>query len=519
AGTFAQSTPGTGVAVSTAMSLTGSSAGNYALIQPAGLQADIGKMALTVTVDPKSKVYGDPDPTLTYQVTSGALATGESLTGAISRISGNSAGTYAIGQGTLAASANYTVTFVPNNLTIAPRPLTLTADAKTKVYGQADPVLTYQLTSGNLVGSDSLSGSLNRATGNDVGTYAIGQGGVTAGGNYAITFVPDNLTITAKGLTVTGAVAANKQYDRTTVASISGATLSGAEAGDAGQVTLAGGTVGTFAQRQVGTGIGVTTAMTLTGAKAGNYSLTQPAGLTANITAKALTVTGTTAGKTYDGTTTAPLTGATLQGVISGDTVTLGNVNAGAFATDNAGTGIAVTTSFMLLGADKDNYSISQPSLTGDIAKKTLTISGATVTSRVYDGTRTATVSGGSLVGVVGSEDVNLDASAVSGLFNDKSAGTGKAVTVSGYTITGTDIANYTLTQPALTGTITAKALNVTGATATAKTYDGTTSAVISGATLDVSGVVAGETVTLANDTAGTFAQSTVGQGIGVTTA
>ncbi|NBS07789.1 MAG: hypothetical protein EBS69_10535, partial [Verrucomicrobia bacterium] len=339
AGTFAQSTPGTGVAVSTAMSLTGSSAGNYALIQPAGLQADIGKMALTVTVDPKSKVYGDPDPTLTYQVTSGALATGESLTGAI------------------------TVTFVPNNLTIAPRPLTLTADAKTKVYGQADPVLTYQLTSGNLVGSDSLSGSLNRATGNDVGTYAIGQGGVTAGGNYAITFVPDNLTITAKGLTVTGAVAANKQYDRTTVASISGATLSGVEAGDAGQVTLAGGTVGTFAQRQVGTGIGVTTAMTLTGAKAGNYSLTQPAGLTANITAKALTVTGTTAGKTYDGTTTAPLTGATLQGVISGDTVTLGNVNAGAFATDNAGTGIAVTTSFMLLGADKDNYSISQPSL------------------------------------------------------------------------------------------------------------------------------------------------------------
>ena len=259
--------------------------------------------------------------------------------------------------------------------------------------------------------------------------------------------------------------------------------------------------------------------MTLTGAKAGNYSLTQPSGLAANITAKPLTVTGTTAGKTYDGTTTAPLTGATLQGVIAGDTVTLGNASTGAFATDNAGTGIAVTTSFTLQGADKDNYSISQPSLTGDIAQKTLTVTGAVVSSKPYDGNRNATVSGGTLAGVVGSEDVNLNASAVSGLFNDKNAGTGKAVTVSGYAITGTDIANYTLTQPALTGTITAKALNVTGATAADKAYDGSFDAVVSGATLDLSGVIAGETVTLANAAAGTFAQKTPGAAIAVTTA
>jgi len=331
--------------------------------------------------------------------------------------------------------------------------------------------------------------------------------------------VADNLTITAKGLTVTGAVAANKEYDRTLAATISGATLAGVEAGDAGQVSLAKDTVGTFAQRQVGTGIAVTTAMSLTGAKAGNYTLTQPAGLTANITAKPLTVTGTTAGKTYDGTTTAPLTGATLQGVISGDTVTLGNASTGAFATDNAGTGIVVTTSFTLLGADKDNYTVTQPTLTGDIAQKTLTITGATVTSKPYDGNQTATVSGGSLAGVVGSDDVTLDGSSAIGIFDTKSVGTGKAVTVSGYTITGTDIGNYTLTQPAPTGTITAKALAVTGAVASNKTYDGTDAAVVSGATLDTSGVVTGETVTLSNATAGTFTQRTPGSAIGVTTA
>ncbi|NBR46157.1 MAG: hypothetical protein EBT68_03450, partial [Verrucomicrobia bacterium] len=296
-------------------------------------------------------------------------------------------------------------------------------------------------------------------------------------------------------------------------------TLSGVLAGDAGQVTLSGSTVGTFAQRQVGTGITVSTTMSLTGAKSGNYTLTQPAGLTADITAKTLTVTGTTAGKTYDGTTTAPLTGATLQGVISGDTVTLGNASAGAFATDNAGTGIAVTTSFTLLGADKDNYTVTQPTVTGDIAKKTLTVAGPVVASKTYDGNRNAAVSGGSLVGVVGSDDVTLDGSGATGLFNTKSAGNGKAVTVSGYAITGTDIGNYSLTQPTPTGDIMAKGLAVTGAVASNKVYDGSDAAVVSGAVLDVSGVIGGDTVTLANATAGTFAQRTPGSAIGVSTA
>jgi hypothetical protein len=269
----------------------------------------------------------------------------------------------------------------------------------------------------------------------------------------------------------------------------------------------------------VGTGIAVTTSMTLTGGKAGNYTLTQPTGLTGDITAKTITVTGTTASKTYDGTTTAPLTGATLQGVIAPDAVTLGNAASGIFATDQAGPGIAVTTSFTLLGADKDNYSITQPTLTGDIDKKTLTITGASVTAKPYDSNRTATVSGGLLVGVVGSDDVTLDDSAALGLFDTRNVGTGKTVTVTQYAITGTDIGNYTLTQPVATGDIQPLALNVTGAAAQDKIYDGTAVAVIAGATLDTSAVLAGETVTLGNATAGTFVQVTAGTGIGVTTA
>ena len=57
--------------------------------------------------------------------------------------------------------------------------------------------------------------------------------------------------------------------------------------------------------------------MTIEGADIGNYTLTQPTGLAADITARELTVTGSTAqGKVYDGNNVAQITGATLVGVV-----------------------------------------------------------------------------------------------------------------------------------------------------------------------------------------------------------
>ena len=50
---------------------------------------------------------------------------------------------YAINQGTLSAGTNYALAFVGANLTITARPVTVTADAKSKVYGDDDPALTY----------------------------------------------------------------------------------------------------------------------------------------------------------------------------------------------------------------------------------------------------------------------------------------------------------------------------------------------------------------------------------------
>jgi lipopolysaccharide export system protein LptA len=156
----------------------------------------IAQRPITVTADAKSKIYGNLDPTLTYQITSGSLAGSDAFTGALTRVPGENVGTYAIQQGTLAISANYNLTYIGANLTITQRPITVTADAKTKVYGTADPPLTYQITSGTLVGSDAFTGALTRVPGEDVGTYAIQQGTLALSANYNLTYIGANLTIT-----------------------------------------------------------------------------------------------------------------------------------------------------------------------------------------------------------------------------------------------------------------------------------------------------------------------------------
>jgi hypothetical protein len=162
----------------------------------------VNQRPITVTADAKTKVYGQADPALTYQITSGSLVIGDAFTGALTRVAGENVNTYAIQKGTLALSDNYTLTYVGANLSITPRLITVTADAKTKVYGQADPALTYQITSGSLAFSDAFSGALTRVVGENVSAYAIQKGSLALSANYTLTYVGANLTITPRPITV-----------------------------------------------------------------------------------------------------------------------------------------------------------------------------------------------------------------------------------------------------------------------------------------------------------------------------
>ena len=149
--------------------------------------------AITVTADNQSKIYGDSDPALTWEITEGNLVGDDSLSGELAREAGEDAGVYAIQQGSL-DNSNYDITFVNGSLTISQRAITVTADNQSKTYGDSDPALTWEITEGNLVGDDSLSGKLTREAGEKIGVYAIQQGSLD-NSNYNITFIEGYLTI------------------------------------------------------------------------------------------------------------------------------------------------------------------------------------------------------------------------------------------------------------------------------------------------------------------------------------
>jgi hypothetical protein len=121
-----------------------------------------------------------------------ALVSGDQLTGALSREAGENVGSYAITLGTV-ANANYAITLVIADFTIATLPIRVTADAKSKEHGQADPELTYTVVP-DLISGDQLSGSLSRVEGEALGTYFI-TAGTLANSNYTINFVGAVFTI------------------------------------------------------------------------------------------------------------------------------------------------------------------------------------------------------------------------------------------------------------------------------------------------------------------------------------
>ncbi len=279
-------------------------------------------------------------------------------------------------------------------------------------------------------------------------------------------------------LTVTGTQAENKTYDATEVAILTGATLSGAVSGD--DVALSGTGSGTFAQAAAGTNIPVATKMLLIGSDAGNYTLAQPRGLTADIAQRELSVTGTTAlDKVYDATSVATLTGAVLTGVITGDDVSLSGEVAGTFDRATTGQDIPVTTGMALTGEDAPSYTLIQPQgLTADITGKELFISGSfSVRDKTYDATTTAQFEDNNLLLAGVQQEDQVMADAFLPVFASPGAGDNVEVTLEA-TLSGADAGNYTLS---LAGAPTARAniipvqVILSGMTGVTKTYDGTT--------------------------------------------
>lgn len=113
--------------------------------------------------------------------------------------------------GTLTVSYEVTIDGVKAEgkvtLEVKPRAITVAADASSKTYGEADPVFTWAITSGELVEGENLEGiEIEREDNDNVrdGGYALHlTQSKDANPNYNITFVDGVFTISQRVLTVT----------------------------------------------------------------------------------------------------------------------------------------------------------------------------------------------------------------------------------------------------------------------------------------------------------------------------
>src|SRR5207302_3749818 len=147
--------------------------------------------------------------------------------------------------------------------------------------------------------------------------------------------------------------------------------------------------------------------------------------------------------------------GSARLGVFKGDAVTLDLSGANAiFASPQVGNGVAVTVSGLALGgAQAGNYTLAPAATTANITPAPLTVTGITAKDKVYDATTKAALNTASatLAGVAAGDTITLSTAGASGIFASKDVGNAIKVTVSGLTISGAQVGDYTLTQPTTT--------------------------------------------------------------------
>lgn len=288
-----------------------------------------------------------------------------------------SAGTYIL-TASIAETANTGAASAAKDVTITPAAVTVTPDSgQHKEYGAADPTLTYKVTAGQLFGSDRLTGKL-AYTGENVGTYEIRPGTLTATANYTLTIASGVMfEITKPTLENATVTLSASRYTYDGAAKVPAVTVKkGSQTVDPSEYDV------TYSNTNGGEGNNInagTVTLTVTAKDDGNYHGAKSAVFT--IAPKPVTAVVTAANKVYDGTTAAVVTAGVNGGdLVSGDSITITGLT-GTFNNANAGTGKTVTVNrsgASITGSGKDNYAVTIPTSTkADITKAVITIAWA----------------------------------------------------------------------------------------------------------------------------------------------
>jgi hypothetical protein len=374
--------------------------GNYNVTTNNGTLT-VNPAPLTVVAQDAVRPYGGSDPVFGGTIT--GIQNGDNITATYASTDTVSSpvGTYPITPTLVDPSGklgNYSVSATDGTLTVQPAVLTGTADAKSRLYGSANPPFTATYT-GFVNGQDAsvvtgtLSGSTPATTNSPVGAYAISVWGQSAP-NYSITYVGGTLMVVAAPLLVT-ADNTNRAYGQTNPPF--SATISGWVNGD--DTNVLGGELVLTSSADTNSPVG-SYPIIPSGLTATNYALSYSNGVL-TVTAYALSVTASNQSKTYGAAN--PLLTGSLLGVQDGD-----NINAvyATVADTNSPVGDYLIT-ISLLDPDQKlgNYSIATNNGTLTVSPASLTVAADTQT-RPYGAVNpplTATISG-----FVNGEDTNV---------------------------------------------------------------------------------------------------------------
>ncbi|MEI7503975.1 MAG: YDG domain-containing protein, partial [Paludibacter sp.] len=282
-------------------------------------------------------------------------------------------------------TANYSITYTASPATgvIDKAAVTVTAVTATKTYdgtiSSAGSPTVGTLASGDVVNVAAIQTYDNKNYGT---SHVLTPSGLTINNgnsvdvtsNYTITYAQSPATgvINKLALTVSGATTADKEYDGLTTASVTSGLLVGVISPDVVELTQAG----DFDTKNVGTSKTITANCSIGGADVANYTITQPTLTARDVTAKPLSIDGTSiASKVYDGSASSgTVTAGTLTGFVGSETVTVSSA-VGTFANASVGTSKSATIVYTLANGDfgglAANYSLANGSATGNITAAT----------------------------------------------------------------------------------------------------------------------------------------------------
>ncbi|TDD94128.1 beta strand repeat-containing protein, partial [Flavobacterium cellulosilyticum] len=497
---------------------TGSGLANYSISYRDGALT-VNTKALVILANNQSKTYGDTKVLGTTAFTAPALESFDSITGVTLTSTGSvntatvAGSTYPIvaSGATGSALANYSISYTDGALTVNTKALVILANNQSKTYGDTKVLGTTAFTAPALESFDSITGVTLTSTGSvntatvEGSTYPIVASGATGSGlaNYSISYTDGALTVTKASIVVVntdrskvyGVTLTNADYSGSITGVVAGdvITVTRASSGDPANATVAVSTypiIGTL----------VDSASRLV-----NYTITNLNGAL-TITKASIVVVNTDRSKVYGVTLTNADYSGSITGVVAGDVITVARASSG----DPANATVAGST-YPIIGTLVDsasrlvNYTITNLNGALTVIKASIVVVN-TDRSKVYGVTLTNADYSGSITGVVAGDVITVTRASSGDPAN-------ATVAVSTYPIIGTlvdsasRLVNYTITN--LNGALTiTKASIVVVNTDRSKVYGVTlTNADYSGS---ITGVVAGDVITVARASSGDPANATV---------